>query len=201
MDDIHQSSRIGFLHLPPELRNRIYGSVFIENHPIDMNSWAQASTEPVLADRLGELMITFSSEPSLLRTCRELRKEALPIFYGQNIFDSPVCLADDCWELRLAKLEPHKAKMVRCIRFKSYWSDMPYSVEFALGLQRSVTSLESAHQWTTQKRIPLNEGALFVEVEVLGRFFWTNRPEKLLLCMGKGGRELPAEEFGDCGKS
>jgi hypothetical protein len=56
------------LELPGELRNRIYQLCLVSN-PIIINS-------------------TTFPEPSLLKTCKQVRKEASTIFYGENQFQA-----------------------------------------------------------------------------------------------------------------
>lgn len=61
------------LKLPPELRNRIYRYAIVQDEPIDV-----AET-------------TKKKEPALLATCKEIREQALKMFYHENTF---YCLAN-----------------------------------------------------------------------------------------------------------
>lgn len=59
----------GFLALPGEIRNTIYRFAIVEDEP---------------------LLITYKTvpvEPSLLQTCRSIRREAWPIFYYENTYE------------------------------------------------------------------------------------------------------------------
>ncbi|KAK5165254.1 uncharacterized protein LTR77_009352 [Saxophila tyrrhenica] len=60
-----------FLSLPPELRNEIYSYNLLTDHPILLQ---------VYKPHPGEL--------SLLRVSRQVRDEALPVFYGANVFEA-----------------------------------------------------------------------------------------------------------------
>lgn len=64
-DDIYDQSDFPFLHLPPEIRNQIYRETLHE-------------------DLVVQLLI--EPQPGLLRTNKQIRNEALPIYYGENQF-------------------------------------------------------------------------------------------------------------------
>lgn len=66
----------GLLTIPPELRNRIYEEVLVEEKKIDLS---HKDTKP----------------PGLLSTCRQIRDEARKIWYFQNKFHLTV-IACDC---------------------------------------------------------------------------------------------------------
>ncbi|KAI5363554.1 hypothetical protein Slin14017_G055180 [Septoria linicola] len=73
-------SRINFFCLSAELRNQIYELVLVENRSIDIDPsklWWETSTR--------------RSPPGVLCTNRQVRKEALPIYYGSNTF---CCILD-----------------------------------------------------------------------------------------------------------
>ncbi|KAK3070140.1 hypothetical protein LTR53_010971 [Teratosphaeriaceae sp. CCFEE 6253] len=80
----HQSR---LLRLPPELRNRIYEYVLIVETPISRNlpprSWWGTEAH-ILRD-----FATAVRQPPLTRTCRVMRSETIPIFYGANTFEGP----------------------------------------------------------------------------------------------------------------
>lgn len=59
-----------FLDLPPELRNEVYGHNLIKNYPIEVRP-----TQPYL------------KEPALSAVNKQVRFEALAIWYGVNIFE------------------------------------------------------------------------------------------------------------------
>lgn len=58
--------------LSPELRNQIYEMILVRD--TDIKVWKTSQRRQ------------FRRSPALLRTCVEIRREAAPIFYGQNIF-------------------------------------------------------------------------------------------------------------------
>lgn len=60
------------LSLPPEMRNRIYRECVVEG-VITLHSDDMFDSLPV--------------EPALLLTCRQIRKEALSIYYHENKFE------------------------------------------------------------------------------------------------------------------
>ena len=73
--------RCKFIELPAELRNRIYRLALLEPDAIKIND----SSTP--------------QEPSLLSACRQIRQEAISIYYGENHF-----------ELQVADLDPTTAQ-------------------------------------------------------------------------------------------
>ena len=95
---------LSFLSLPPEVRIQIYRyllchSTWIQPHrACDMYSWPfdiQARTRGM------SLLTSFEPEPStytkyspesaILRTCRMIYAEAMPVLYGENTFLYPCC--------------------------------------------------------------------------------------------------------------
>ena len=71
------------LTLPPEMRNRIYRSALIEPQNIlireDKDTLHHRHPRPLQ-------MKPPQTEPPLLSTCRQIRKEALDIYYQENTF-------------------------------------------------------------------------------------------------------------------
>lgn len=64
-------------HLSPELRNLIYGHALYERRPVAISK-------------------NFSTEPALLRTCKQIREEAELLFYAVNDFTGiATIMADD----------------------------------------------------------------------------------------------------------
>jgi hypothetical protein len=64
-----KEAAIGFMTLPPELRNRVYRLLFVTKASID--SWTPSN---------------FCRTSALLRTCRQINKEGASILYGENHF-------------------------------------------------------------------------------------------------------------------
>ena len=64
----HQT-RTSFFDLPAELRNKIYHDVLVDDRDIEVHDFAP-----------------YVLEPALLRTRKQVRKEALPVFWGANTF-------------------------------------------------------------------------------------------------------------------
>lgn len=59
------------LQLPAELRNRIYKFILCDESPIAVKR--HLSSQPLY-------------DTAILQACREIRNEALPIYYGSNVF-------------------------------------------------------------------------------------------------------------------
>ena len=66
------ATRCHLLELPPELRNAIYVYAVVEDDPIPLRKWRDKCC----------------IEPALLASNRQVRTECLPIFYGQNTFET-----------------------------------------------------------------------------------------------------------------
>jgi hypothetical protein len=65
------------LKLPAELRNEIYQLVLVEPYP-----------------HVVTITATGIEEPSILHTCKEVRGEAIQVYYGQNQFEHTVLNQD-----------------------------------------------------------------------------------------------------------
>ena len=80
----HQSRS---LRLPAELRNRIYELALINDKAYDVATRATTEDDasPV-KDKVAIHTQMHASEPALLYTCKEIREEGHPIFYGRNAF-------------------------------------------------------------------------------------------------------------------
>jgi hypothetical protein len=102
------------LKLPAELRNRIYELALLEDGDIDTHTWCTPVDIPTLAISLSGLRPQkfYNSEPSLLLTCRQIRREGLPIFYGVNTFSVGILGCSE-W---LRGLTAEKRDMVKRVR-------------------------------------------------------------------------------------
>ncbi|KAI9836870.1 MAG: hypothetical protein M1819_001035 [Sarea resinae] len=65
-----EGSATGFLSLPPELRNRVYRLVLVDEDPVNFGSRRN-----------------FQRSSAFLRTCRQVHQEGRGILYGENSFD------------------------------------------------------------------------------------------------------------------
>jgi len=74
------------LSIPSELRNRIYGYALLEPKGITISP---GNTQ---------------QQPAILRTCRQIRREAIGIYYSDNNFRVTVCWHDGCKLLPLRRL-------------------------------------------------------------------------------------------------
>lgn len=77
------------LDLPPELSDYIYGLTLINNDTIGISIERINTRALTKATKTGPLLGTkMRAEPPLLWTCRQIRKTAVPIYYGRNAFAS-----------------------------------------------------------------------------------------------------------------
>ena len=72
------------LKLPPELRDRIYEFAVLSPHVVILTRW----TVDVSWDMYGSAPIDRSlvAQPALTKTCRQIRAEALAVFYSSTTF-------------------------------------------------------------------------------------------------------------------
>lgn len=92
MSTTKQKTRL--LTLPAELRNVIYAPVLVSNEPIDLSAIHKAHLEP-----------------GLLAVCLRIRSEALPIYYGRNIFSASIL---DSAKF-IGALDEERREMLRCV--------------------------------------------------------------------------------------
>ena len=69
------------LDLPGEIRNRIYHEVLVQGKPFDIFKYDRFGSERSLLN----IQRAFQ-QPGLTRSCKRIREESLPIFYGLNSF-------------------------------------------------------------------------------------------------------------------
>lgn len=107
-DAISINADCPFLNLPPELRNYIYELVLLRPNSItvassmDNEAAAQVTLKAVL-------------QPALTRTCRQLRVDGLPVFYGGNTFEIYLHFPDPAHGYRgYAKGVPQQTPVQQC---------------------------------------------------------------------------------------
>lgn len=82
------------LQLPGELRELIYKAALIQDDPIRL---CERSANAGEAARGVQLSYHQATEPALLLTCHQIRREALHIFYRDNVFFSDTQDALEVW--------------------------------------------------------------------------------------------------------
>lgn len=165
------------LSLPAEIGNRIYEEVLVH---IDV-LWVDPEGVPI--DKIRKDVLTngrrfqyLPSEPALTRTCRKVRRETLPIFYGRNIFsDTPV---DLCCIKFLIYLTPEKRRMLKQLRI-SHWK---YYAEIFLHIDAGPAGidivsvrarLEKMKEWLQKGGVHLDDHALHFPVRWDNGESWT----------------------------
>ncbi|KAK4893551.1 hypothetical protein LTR27_008018 [Elasticomyces elasticus] len=88
--------------LPPELRNRIWELVVIDPNPIQAHRLLESDEDSLRHFPNSERILP--QQPAITHVNHKTREEALPIFYGQNIF----------WI-------PHKTAVANDIDVKTWW--------------------------------------------------------------------------------
>ena len=144
---IHQCHQ---LDLPAELRNRIYEFVLVEDEPIVLFDWNLRCTD-------------YRWQPKLLRTCKTIRSEAGPIFYGQNTFHYPrPWKTPKLWKDGIRLWTADQLSMVKCVRLNTIKKPSP---------GRAASALKGARLWLKSVNINIPPNALYAE-ESPGK--WTN---------------------------
>lgn len=102
--------------LPAELRNRIYELALVKDERIEVKLYFDRT-------RTDKVISRIANYPSLLQTCRQIREEASPIFYGQNVFEIGRCgdYANIAQLARwLGKLSPSDVTLLRDVRIGAW---------------------------------------------------------------------------------
>jgi hypothetical protein len=135
------------LAIAPELRNSIYEYTLIAPEPLNtVKRISRFSSEKGAMIRGSE----FRQEPALLWTCKQIRAEALPIFYGANTFHDSAQDIGGFWFLR--HLTAEKRAVLRALRvsyrfdrFDRAWTNIP----------KEQTSLKALLKWDPFKCLSL----------------------------------------------
>lgn len=176
MAQADQDTRCHLLSLPAELRNRIYEFALIRGDPIDMATWALPPQGEFYRKycRYGDWsMECFASEPCLPFSCKQVRSEGLPIYFGSNTFDYTVDHAPDegqTWKLWLQRLTPEKCNMLRCVRIRGFgWTPKAWETYPSHNL------LSAARVWCTLQGNVIRPEALYFWAKTGARGGWTNK--------------------------
>ena len=174
-----RTSECGFLKLPAELRNRIYALGLIYKRGIDTFTFARPRrflNSNNWRYKANKVMRFHVQEPSLLRTCKEVRKEALPMFYGGNIFGHLMTMELDGrtqWQPWLLNLTSEKRRMLNTVHVRHYSSLAGLGVN-----TNGVRTLKEAHAWMEEKGIIVKKEAFLSTGRKDLQEFWTNQPNE-----------------------
>lgn len=157
------SSQASLLGLPAELRNRIYTLEVTHEHNLYMTT-----LKPEPQGRLISERSLPTKEPPILLIWRQIRNEALPIFYGQNIFQASDLLEFLQWLRNLSSQTRDKLRHVRLVDRKPR-SDIVSAAE-------KVRELETA---LSLRGCALPSGALYVSMVKEGHVYYTNGTETI----------------------
>ena len=111
MDGTNNKKPCAFLEIPPELRNTIYAMTLIFEEPIEIKTHRNGQSPGGI-------------EPALLAINRQIRVEALPVFYGMNIFTT-VEQVDRAYNVhkipsKLFQLGHERAGMIKTLRIARF---------------------------------------------------------------------------------
>ncbi|EMC95875.1 hypothetical protein BAUCODRAFT_24866 [Baudoinia panamericana UAMH 10762] len=125
------------LHLPAELRNAIWREVLTVRSPSDLAAISYKEVLDAPGAEVGSPDLGYVRPHALVQTCRQIRAEALPVFFAENSFimtNSPVRAGQHRHELRqnwhphtVAWLDsvPRHVSHIRQLTFRNPWSKLP----------------------------------------------------------------------------
>ena len=116
---------IGFLELPAELREQIYELIVVE--PSGKDLYVGARHWYVWLDHSIVGQIDTAKQPPITRVCRQLRREALPLFYAHDTFTTMLEI-DEPWAINtkstnswLEAIGPHNARAMKSFTIRCSW--------------------------------------------------------------------------------
>lgn len=155
-----------FLDLPPELRNRIYRD-------------ATVSTEQIRVQDAGY------ARPPLLSTCRQVRSEAVAIYYAENVFKFYIQKYDSTTAFRFRSTLPELKQQPTQTKDNGY-SNTPHWRNLLMWLQRyhkgevgRVSCAEVQRKASAQEDVVV-VGGMFSIVAELSDLPWV-RVKKILM--------------------
>ena len=105
--------------LPAQIRNRIYRYALVTEQPMKFHhahfDLSGALMEKIAAsDGLRSGMMRCVMQPPLTRTCRIIREESLPVFYGANTFEA---ILESGWQvLDSYEREPRGGRVLQWLK-------------------------------------------------------------------------------------
>lgn len=188
------------MELPAELRTQIYSEALTHKAGLEINPCGdpvEYLDEWELDER--PLAKFRPSEPSLLFTCRQIREEALPVFYGCNIFQ-------DCpYDCRLRKfitwLTPKKRLLIRSLHVSYDLRRESRREDNTVWESRGCVIAAHEHHKRMERRLMRHNISLSKDViKVIVRLndetagVWTSCPEgECTLSFYCGDRQLPLQ--------
>ena len=143
-----------FYTLPPELRNRIYHLVLVNEDYIDV-AISSTVTRTILrskeAIRKSKAVI---NEPPLLRTCVLVASEATRLYYARNKFH---CRSPKKLQSWLPNLDQKKQLMIMDLRIPGSHGMQPNTIQMWTKLSHDLNGLLSAY---TGRGIKIGRGVL-----------------------------------------
>lgn len=129
--------KTSFLDLPPEIRNTIYElALRLENaNNYDYEWYGVRPNQPVLT-----------------QTCRQIRLEALPMFYATTRFSGGLCFGwsenwpveDIGWLRWLKAIGPERSKLLRCLVLYCEWHDNQCDCPLHWSEQKALLAIQQA---------------------------------------------------------
>ena len=151
------------MDLPLELRNKILRYAFVELEPIVLG-FSVNFKQGRMQWTPNELM----QEPGLLKPCRQLRSEGLPVFYGANKFH---CTTRVHFRLWLRWLGEEKRNLVKCLTGFAFGKTC-YSE-----CTRALRVLLDVHADFEYWQVPVAKGVFRVHVKDADASAWLNETE------------------------
>ncbi|KAG9530542.1 hypothetical protein KCU93_g2667, partial [Aureobasidium melanogenum] len=141
LEDTDHGHPFRLLDLPAEIRLEIYKLVLLSGQDQNIRIFGQVR------------------QPALLRTCKKIRSETLPVYYGKSWFSlqlpfedsvtAPSDLMDDDTKAWLQQIGPHNIQMLRQVSFYFFSLHNQYNLHINLD-----SSSGEAWSLTTAHKIP-----------------------------------------------
>jgi hypothetical protein len=112
---------MSFLNLPAEIRNQIYNDALVKDNN---NTIKIGSSAP------------YTREPALLLANKQVRNEAMPVFYGQNEFRTP---SGDAFKLFMQRSGRERLSLLRSVRAVSGVDMVKISSSFRSELKQNLS--------------------------------------------------------------
>ena len=171
------------LELPAHLRSRIFHHALVHQGILAIHATGAPIENMDEWDKDTRVWAHFRpAEPSLTRTCLQIRAETLPIFYGCNVFANSQFYDMGCQRF-LSWLTADKRKMLRHV-YVGPGAELPPAFEYSLSREQAKRRLDVVLGWLSEREFELPKGSLYVAT-IAGHgapVVWTNAPEVEDVC-------------------
>ncbi|KAL3473605.1 hypothetical protein BJX99DRAFT_233194 [Aspergillus californicus] len=146
--------KLTFLRLPAEIRLQIYDLLLVSRFSRDDPAWEVRDTyKKLVVLYMMQALGCRTIEPAVLRTCRQIYHESIPILYSRNVFAS---LAPEDMLAFMAQIGSGNINFVRTLKIWVPWGTevLPW-IRLLNTLSEKATGLRSIEvQWDAKREFP-----------------------------------------------